>query len=433
MFTNAFQVDVNTIRSDASASLPPNVETTSLACADIRTHDVMIPSIVKAFDSLHWAASKAALTLLARLSSSRAIKAPTTVVVIRNGFFGDFVVAIPALRRLRKAFPQTRIVYLTATSFAQRWKNHPQDDNLFQIEPGLIDKVVRYTSRDLLGASSRASLGSEVMADGSTVTIALGYSGDTLRSRLKRVMLCFALGLPFPLGLTGSPTLPMQHQLNRWRVARTDIAHMCDAALASVDEALLHCGVPKPMDTPPERHMPTHPEVHRWLIGVAPFTKQEVKQWPLERFAEVMQTLSSQMRVQFEIYGAPAERDEADRFDRMLDPGIPRESLCGQLTPFQLRQRIESLDLLLCLDSGPAHVASLVGTPVVAVFSQITLHSFWRPWGEAGTLLSASVPCTACNTLNGHCPEGTKACIDGVSTNAVLQKVRSALKAKLPA
>jgi ADP-heptose:LPS heptosyltransferase len=260
------------------------------------------------------------------------------------------------------------------------------------------------------------------------LTVALCYSADSLLSRLKRVVLCRALALPFPLGLTGARTLPAQHWLNRWRVGRGNIAHQQDAATACVDEALRQLGMPAIPTTPVAlRSLPVANRA--CVVGVAPFTKQPVKQWPLERFANVMRSLSGDMNVRFEIYGAAEERDQALQLDGMLGDSVSKVSLCGELTPQQLRKHVENVDLLLCLDSGSAHIASLVGTPVVAIFSQITLHNFWRPWGPQGSLISVDVPCAACDTRTGQCPLGTKACIDGVQADTVAQRVRAVLAA----
>lgn len=383
--------------------------------------------LVRLVDWFYWAFSIAVLRSVS-LVAARAQAAPDTVIVLRNCFVGDFVVAIPALRKLRYAFPDARIIFLTATSFSPGWKDKPLDDGVFQIEPGLIDEVVRYTSRDLHTVDSRAALRSRLTGSSRLLTVAICYSADSLLSRLKRVVLCRSLALPFPLGLTGARTLPAQYWLNRWRVGRDNIAHQQEAATACVDEALAQLGLPAIAALPlARRRVPVASRAY--VVGVAPFTKQPVKQWPLECFAEVMRSLATDTNLRFEIYGAREERDQAMHLEDMLDSLVARVSLCGELTPLQLRKHIESVDLLLCLDSGPAHIASLVGTPVVAIFSQITLHNFWRPWGPQGALISVDVPCAACNTHTGQCPIGTKACIDGVKPDTVAHRVRAVLAA----
>lgn len=385
---------------------------------------------VKALDELHWFLSCMVLAVCKRIMFKPPPAVPTTIVVLRNCFFGDFVVGIPALRVLRSAYPAARIVFLTATSFAPGWRDRPQDNAVFDIDPGLIDEVVRYTSEDLSSRAARSALQVRIGCQGPAVSLALCYSADGLRSRLKRVLLCRLLRLPFPLGLTGTRTLPAQYPLNRWRVGRVDVAHQYQAALGSVNELLCSLNLSMaPLDSEVPSAARTQPSP-TMLIGVVPFTKQPVKQWPLQRFAEVMYKVAQETGARFEVYGAPEEREMALQLDTLLQDRVAVTSLCGELTPAQLRQRLEAVDLLICLDSGPMHIASLVGTPVVAIFSQITLHQFWRPWGPGGSLVSTEVPCAQCDTRSGTCPLGTRACIDGISVDAVLQEVRLLLAAQ---
>jgi ADP-heptose:LPS heptosyltransferase len=388
----------------------------------------LMPPLVKAIDSLHWAVSRWVLDAATALFTTKHRPFPRTVYVLRNCFFGDFIVAIPALRRLRTAFPKAEIVFVTAASFAAGWRDQPQTDDVFNIEPGLIDRIIRYTPKDLTRSSSRAALRARFLSRAEAITLVLCYPSESLRSRLKRIVLAKALGLPFPLGLTGTPTLPAPHWLNRWRMNRVDVEHTTTAALRCVDEALVSLGLdPRLVEVATNQNSKHTGPTGRKLIGIAPFTKQPVKQWPLERFNATMRQLASDFDATFEIYGAPEEREQAKKLDRLLNGAVEARSLCGDLTPLELRNRIESLDLLVCLDSGPAHVASLVGTPVVAVFPQITLHNFWRPWGPGGVLVSTAVPCAACDTRSGQCPLGTKACIDGVSVEMVLHHARQTL------
>ena len=382
---------------------------------------------VQWLDQCHWRFLQGTLVALKRISLASPKETPHTIVVLRNCFFGDYVVVIPALRALRSAFPRARIVLLTASSFAAAWRHRPQYNGVFDLEPGLLDQVVHFSNADLRSGVRRAELRAQIGGDASSLSLALCYSATGLFARLQRVVLCRLLGLPFPLGLTGTPTMPAQRVFNRWRVGRPDVPHQYQAALGSVNELLHQYGLPSATFDLPIQTLHAGRGTQSLVIGVAPFTKQPVKQWPLQRFAELMAAVAQETGASFEIYGAPDEQEMAIQLNTMLGGRVMVSSLCGALSPLELRRRLEAVHLLVCLDSGPMHVASLVGTPVVALFSQITLHQFWRPWGPNGTLLSSPVPCAQCDTRNGQCPQGTQACIEGISLDAVLQQVRMAL------
>ena len=55
------------------------------------------------------------------------------------------------------------------------------------------------------------------------------------------------------------------------------------------------------------------------------------------------------------------------------------------------------MDLAVCVDSGPAHLAAAVGVPTVTLFGP-TDPARWRPWGPKNVaLFDKSLPCRPCN------------------------------------
>ena len=381
-------------------------------------------SVIYAIDRIYWLFCKLVLSVFELIYSNKTLQSPKTILVLRNCFFGDYVVVIPALRKLRRAFPDARIVLLVSTTFSRGWSHLPPDNTIFDIEPELINQVIRYTSEDLESKTARRALRARISYQEPIVSLHIGYSGESLLSRLKRIVLCKLLFLPFPNGLLGSQVLPAQKLFNRWRRGRNDIIHQYEAALASVNLLLQKFAVQPLLPDSGMLLTKSHAKLKSdKIIGLAPFSKQQVKQWPLERFAELIKHLASETGAHFEVYGASVERDMECQLSTIIEGCNNVTFLCGVLSPFELRKRLEAVDLLICLDSGPMHIACLVGTPVVAIFSQITLHNFWRPWGPYSSVVSTDVQCTQCNTRTGVCPMGTRACIDNISVDEVIKQV----------
>jgi ADP-heptose:LPS heptosyltransferase len=79
--------------------------------------------------------------------------------------------------------------------------------------------------------------------------------------------------------------------------------------------------------------------------------------------------------------------------------------------PFSLARLsalIARVDVLLCHDSGPMHIASAVGTRVVALFGSQS-RALWGPLGTGHQVLQAPMPCGAecvapagCNPANAY-------------------------------
>lgn len=73
-------------------------------------------------------------------------------------------------------------------------------------------------------------------------------------------------------------------------------------------------------------------------------------------------------------------------------------------------------------NTGPAHLAAAVGTPVVSVYPPTVPASRWRPWSVAHVLLGdQQVPCRGCRSR--RCPRPGHPCVTGVSAADVVAAV----------
>jgi ADP-heptose:LPS heptosyltransferase len=72
-------------------------------------------------------------------------------------------------------------------------------------------------------------------------------------------------------------------------------------------------------------------------------------------------------------------------------------------------------------NTGPAHLAAAVGTPVVSLFAPTVPAVRWRPWGVPHELLHVDVPCAGCRARD--CPVPGHPCLAGVTVPAVVEAV----------
>jgi heptosyltransferase-2 len=115
------------------------------------------------------------------------------------------------------------------------------------------------------------------------------------------------------------------------------------------------------------------------VIGIHPGASVGEKRWPLERFREIAEQLSTQPRV---------------RIVAFIEPGGYGDSLgevpaviCAKVELRQLIALIVRCDLLVCNDSGPMHIAGVMGVPAVAVFAA-GIDRLFSPLGEGHELVT---------------------------------------------
>jgi heptosyltransferase-2 len=86
------------------------------------------------------------------------------------------------------------------------------------------------------------------------------------------------------------------------------------------------------------------------------------------------------------------------------------------------------VDLLVACDSGPVHLATAVGTPVLALFGP-TSPARWGP-PPPGRSLSLGLPCAPCTNFGGErCPLGHHRCLADLEVAPVVAAARDLLRA----
>lgn len=124
------------------------------------------------------------------------------------------------------------------------------------------------------------------------------------------------------------------------------------------------------------------------LLAVHPWTSNPRKQWPVERFRQLIQrVIAARTSVRVVLIGGPEERRASEAF--LAEP-LPVTDLVGRLTLRQLVALLQHAAVLVSNDSGPVHVAAAAGTPTVALFGTrdpATGPTRWGPWGDGHTVI----------------------------------------------
>lgn len=107
------------------------------------------------------------------------------------------------------------------------------------------------------------------------------------------------------------------------------------------------------------------PQSTRPVILVNPAASKPERSWPIERYIEVIRHMQSHWQAEVVLTGGPGEYDKA--LGDAICRAVSVTNLIGLTKPKQLLAVISQATLLLCPDTGPSHMASAVGTPVIAL------------------------------------------------------------------
>ena len=166
----------------------------------------------------------------------------------------------------------------------------------------------------------------------------------------------------------------------------------------------------------------------RFSILLHPKSKGSAREWPLQHYLELAQSLPSE---QFQLYitgtleeGERTREECPELFDYAKD-------MTGKFTLSELVDFIAAADAMVACSTGPLHLAAALGKYVVGIYPPLRpMHpGRWAPIGKHAVFLAENQPkCTLCKKT-GDC-----ACIRAITPEQVknyLDKFYSSFKAEL--
>mgnify|MGYP001555556820 FL=1 len=108
----------------------------------------------------------------------------------------------------------------------------------------------------------------------------------------------------------------------------------------------------------------------RPLVVISPCSSQRARNfrnWPVENFAAVIAHLEAAHAARIVLTGGPTDLET--QYGKTLAAGSDATNLVGQSSLKQLAALIAAADLVICPDSGPAHMATALGTSVVGLYA----------------------------------------------------------------
>lgn len=159
------------------------------------------------------------------------------------------------------------------------------------------------------------------------------------------------------------------------------------------------------------------------VIAFAPGAAWPFRRWPPKRFIELGQWLQGTYDVSIVILAAEEEAELAHRIENGLQSGRTI-NLAGKTTLREMAAVLENCHLFIGNDSGPLHIATAAGIPVLGFYGPGEYHRF-KPWGKNHEVLRLGLSCSPCSQ---NCVFGEPRCILGID----LDQAQDLLAKKMP-
>lgn len=353
-----------------------------------------------------------------------------TILLVRPRLIGDVLLTTPAIRALRRRYPEATLIYLVEELAAPVIHANPHVNEAIVIrhrkgrrrlaEDWSLARRLRARRIDV-AIDMHGGPRSSWLTFASRARMRVGYDVSGRRWMYTHVV-------PRPRGYA-----PRHSVLNQW-----DLLAPVDAAFA------------EPLDPERDRlEMRVDDRARSAIIArlaglgvggddevvvVHVGAGNEFRRWPEASFADVATSLAGDSgRRAVVVIGSASEAPEVERViahARNADGGRATRLVAAAGWPLpELRALMDRAALFVGGDSGPMHVAAASDVPIVAVFGP-TLPVHWAPWRPARLPFVAVEPgplqCRPCDQR--ICAPGDFRCLRGTAPADVIDAARRLLE-----
>ena len=345
------------------------------------------------------------------------------VLCVRLDSVGDVLMTTPALGAVKGADGERHVTLLTS----------PAGSAVAALAPS-VDDVIVYDAPWLKATRPRTTSA----ADHAMAHILRTHAFDAAvvftvfsQSALPAALLCYLADIPRRLAharenpyqlLTTwvadpEPAGGIRHEVERqldlvaavgWRPADTRLT-LCPSPRHDEAAASMLCSLGINDDA--------------WVV-LHPGASAASRRYPAASFAAAGRSLAARGGVRIVVTGG-ADEHELVR-DVCAQIGAPAIDLCGQLDLGAFAALVARAPLVITNNTGPAHVAAAMSTPVVVLYALTNPQH--TPWQVPCRVLSHDVPCRNC--FKSVCPETHHNCLRLVPPTAVADAALDLLQSR---
>ncbi|WP_292045514.1 glycosyltransferase family 9 protein [Massilia sp. UBA6681] len=346
--------------------------------------------------------------------SPRPWQAARRILCVRLDSLGDVLMCTPAIRALRQSLPGCHLTLLSSPSGAAVAPYVPELD-------AAIGFRAPWMKHDHpMGAQALQECAAQLAAQRFDAAVMFtSYS----QSPLPAAMLCQLAGIPLRLAsCREKPYQLLTHwvpERERERATRHEVQRQLDLvadvgcttsdtslsfAVAAAHAARVSAMLEEGAVDPSAPYLVLH-------AGASAASRR----YPIRHWLVLIGMLHRQFKHKIILTG---DGNDVEALRPLTDGWrSPAHSLIGKLGLGELGALIRGASLLITGNTGPAHIAAAVGTPLVDLYALTNPQH--TPWRVAHRLLFHDVSCRNC--LRSSCPQGHHACLDSVAPRTVLE------------
>jgi len=323
------------------------------------------------------------------------------ILIVRFSSVGDILLITPLVRAIRQRYADCHLTVLTERVFRPLLSDNPKIDRILELRDGIsltrLAREIRHTR----------------------YTHKLDLQGDR-RSRLLRTLTPGNWSSSSNRRLASGILIRLKW--NRYAGIAPSVAERYFEAARTLEVAPDGKPAEFPLGDDAHRH------ADRWLlandlngtrpwVALAPRMASETKCWPVSHWITLVRELAAD-RIGSVIVGDPEDVLVCEQI--AAAGGDRSNSVAGTFGLQRSGALIARARALVTGENGYMHMATAVGTPVVALFGPTVRHFGYQPYGAPSVVLERSLACRPCSVEGGpRCPLGHHRCLRDIQPQTV--------------
>ena len=327
------------------------------------------------------------------------------VLLVRFSSIGDILLTTPLIRALARRHPDAKLICVTKRSMAPLVSEHPSLAQVVSLEP---DESVQHLARRLraLAPTHGLDLHASLRSLALRLLVRCRWSGFTKHKLARSALISTKVDLYGGLVPVAERYFQAARSLDVHPDGQPPEFFLSPAARDRVDRWLVEKGLG-----------------NRALAALAPGAAHATKRWPLPHWIALAQRLRSAGLVPVAV-GGPDDRGLA----RQLGASGLAESAAGEFSLQETGALLARCRVLVSGDTGVMHMATGVGTPVVALFGPTVEQFGFFPYRAPAIVLQRELACRPCSSSGtATCPLGHHRCLADLPPAEVADAVERAV------
>lgn len=339
----------------------------------------------------------------------------SNILIYRIGNIGDILCSLPAIKAVRKKYPKAEITLLTsgggATSAASILNNI-----------SWIDEIKVYSSSDFDSIGKVYCFAMELKEKRYDCLINLPNVAGGVMAQIRNMLFFKLAGIPaggnfYIHNLKIAPKLQIGIIDDSNEVVRL-LKNLPFQYEGEVDFGYTFNNIVK---NRVEGYLISENLRSKKIMAISFSCKGDAKKWPLDRFACIAKKWIQDCHGAVILIGGPDDKLDANEILNIVKNENCHD-LCGEFTIQESIYLMSQIYLLVGLDTGTAHMASVVGCRSITLFAGFDFPNIWNPYGENSIIIRKNLDCSPC--LSKDCKYGFPSrCMKAITVEEVWDAV----------